>query len=53
MWLNLMRKDLKRMANILGFFNPGFLKTLKKSLADHKKRKVKNIKELYLEKISD
>jgi hypothetical protein len=37
----------ERMANILGFFNPEFLKTLKKSLADHKKGRIKNIKELY------
>jgi hypothetical protein len=37
----------ERMANILGFFNPEFLETLKKSLTDHKKGKVKNIKELY------
>lgn len=37
----------ERMANVLGFFNPEFLKTLKKSLDDHKKGKIKNIKELY------
>jgi len=36
----------ERMANVLGLFNPEFLETLKKSLADHKKGKVKNIKEL-------
>jgi len=43
----------ERMANVLGFFNHEFLKTLKKSLADHKKGKIKNIKKLYLEKIND
>lgn len=37
----------ERMANVLGFFDPEFLKTLKKSLSDYKKRKVKSIKELY------
>jgi hypothetical protein len=37
----------ERIANVLGFFDPEFLKTLKKSLSDYKKRKVKSIKELY------
>jgi len=37
----------ERMANVLGFFNPEFLKTLKKSLTDYKKGRIKNIKELY------
>jgi hypothetical protein len=40
-------EKFERMANVLGFFNPDFIKILKNSLDDYKKKKVKNIKNLY------
>ena len=32
-------EKFERMANVLGFFNPDFIKILKNSLDDYKKRK--------------
>ncbi|GBD34511.1 hypothetical protein HRbin35_00236 [bacterium HR35] len=37
----------EQLADLFGFYNPDFLTSLKESINDYKKGRVKNIKELY------
>jgi len=40
-------EKFERLASVFGFFNPEFIKILRKSLKDYKRGKIKSIKELY------
>ena len=46
-YLEITRDNFEAFCNALGFFKPDFLKTLKKSEADHKAGRVTKRKSLY------